>query len=100
MDPENVDVLIGAVAGAQWAVLAGAILLAVVFLFRRFVGDALQVSGWQPVIDAGMATVVAAGTALVSGAEWYRALLLALLVAGPAAGLYSELGRRILKRQG
>jgi hypothetical protein len=94
-DLELVDQIIAAVQGAQWAALAGGAMLAVVIVYRRTVGDRWLDGRAGALVDAILATGTAAGAALVSGAEWYRALLLAVLVAAPAHGLYSRLGEAI-----
>ena len=95
MESTLASLLIDAAESARWAVLAGGILMALIWVFRRVTAGRLP-ARFAPLIAAGVAVVVSVAGGLIGGAEWYDALLTGLLVGGAASGFWSLVGKHLL----
>lgn len=96
MEPTIVSDIINAVQGAHWAVLAGLVLTVLVWVARRICGEDRLPAKYIPLVNAGIAVVVAVADLLVRGTVWYEALGTGFLVGATAGGLWSILGKHIL----
>ena len=95
MEDTLATAIIDAFEGARWGVAAGAILLALVWIFRKLTAGRLPPK-LAPIISAAVAVVLAMAGGLYGGAVWYDAVLTGLLVGGAASGFWSLLGKYIL----
>lgn len=95
MNSAIMDVLVSAAGQAHWAVLAGAVLMVLVWTFRKVTKDRLPVK-WLPLVTQGLGLVVAVAEMLIADVVWWQALLFGVFVGGAASGFWSTLGKYIL----
>lgn len=84
---DDPSVLIQAIEHGHWSEAAGGLLIALVSVARLYLEPRLEdpAAAW---VSAVAGVLGAAAVALLAGAVWWHALLLALLAAGPSAGLW------------
>jgi len=96
MDPEIVTQLVQAGEGAQWLVLAGLALTALVWVARRMLGAKKIPATAVPIVNGVIGVVLAIADLLVRGSPWYEALATGLLVSAAGGGFWSMLGKHVL----
>lgn len=95
MEQATIDILIQAIDGSQWVVLAGAILTVIVWLIRQFAGHWIK-QEWLPVVNSGLGLLMSIAASLMADVAWWKAIFFGLLVGGAAGGFWSLLGKKIL----
>ena len=89
-----IDEIVNAFNAKDWGIFAGLIIMALVWILKKFVWKKLPVAA-LPWVAAGAGIAVAVATGLASGLTWWKAILNGLTVGAAASGLWSLLGKRI-----
>jgi len=89
-----VKLIINAFNTKNWGVFAGLVIMALVWILKKFVWKALPTVA-LPWVAAGAGIIAAVATGLISGVVWWQAILNGLLVGTAAGGLWSLVGRHV-----
>jgi hypothetical protein len=89
-----VKLMIDAFNAKNWGVFAGLVIMALVWILKKFIWKALPTSA-LPWVAAGAGIVAAVSTGLIAGVVWWQAILNGLLVGAAGGGLWSLVGKHV-----
>lgn len=89
-----IDELVNAFNAKDWGILAGLIIMALIWILKKFVWKALPLAA-LPWVSAGAGVAVAVATGLAAGLIWWKAILNGLTVGAAASGLWSLVGKHV-----
>lgn len=89
-----IEEIVNAFNAKDWGIFAGLIIMALVWVLKKFVWKALP-TGALPWVSAGAGVAVAIATGLGAGLVWWKAILNGLTVGAAASGLWSLIGKHI-----
>jgi hypothetical protein len=93
-----VSLIVDAAKGGQWGVFASLAIMILVFLATKvpFVQDWLP-SAARPWVAAGAGVLGAVAATVLTTGDWVQAILSGFLTGAAASGLWSLVGRHVLK---